>query len=215
MSELKRVVTGCIRCPRLTSYREGVISKPLFADQIYWRKPITGWGDPNGWLLILGLAPASHGGNRTGRIFTGDETSQFLYKALYQEGFANQDFSHSVDDGLQVQGCYLTAAVKCAPPKDKPTKEELVNCSGFLCSELDLLTNVKSILVLGRFAFDALFFVKEKKGLHFKHGEEYVIEGLPKVYASYHPSPRNTKTGKLTMEMFLKVLQKIKRDHSK
>ena len=212
LSALNQAVIGCTLCKRLVAYRESVLPKPQFAHQSYWKKPVPGFGDPKAHLFILGLAPSAQGGNRTGRIFTGDGSGDFLFKALYKAGLANQSTSIALTDGLKLMGCYITAAVKCAPPKNKPTPVECKTCSQYWTRELTLLKEVTSILVLGKFAFDTFCtYAKaqgcQTKGLVFKHGGIYPFEGLPTLYASYHPSPQNTNTGKLTEEMLLDVLK--------
>jgi len=212
---LKETVIECRLCPRLVQHREHTPAKKAFFEEEYWRKPVPGFGDKSAWLLLIGLAPSAHGGNRTGRIFTGDDSGRFLFQALYEEGFASQPFSEHHDDGLQLKGCYITAAVKCAPPHNKPLPIEFQRCSCYLREELQLLKEVKSVLVLGKGAFDAfLAYVKSKKGrlenMHFRHGGTYKIEGFPMLYASYHPSPQNTNTGKMTYSMFTHILRQIK-----
>jgi uracil-DNA glycosylase len=164
------------------------------------------------------LAPAAHGGNRTGRVFTGDESGRFLVRALCEAGYANQPTSEARDDGLVYIDCYVTAAVKCAPPRDKPTAQEFENCAGWLDSELRLLTKARAVVALGKGAFDAYLSYANShgaitKGLRFSHGKKYALARLPALYASYHPSPRNTHTGKLTMKMLLVLLARIKRDN--
>ena len=191
--------------------------KKALADESYWRKPVPGFGDERAWLMILGLAPSTEGGNRTGRIFTGDGSAKFLFRMLYREGFANQPESERIGDGLQVKGCYITAAVKCVPPDNKPTSQECDNCSIYLFNEMHLLKKLKSVLVLGRIALERyVHYVKHYGGhvpkLAFKHGSKYAIEGFPMLYMSYHPSPQNTNTGKLTEAMFAKVLREIRKD---
>lgn len=213
--KLISTIIQCRKCPRLVEYREHVPERTSFRDQLYWRKPLTGFGDHQAWLLLLGLAPAAHGGNRTGRIFTGDESGRFLFNALYKTGFANQPTSETIDDGLTLKGCYITAAVKCAPPANKPTKEEMVTCSCYYRSEVSLLQNLKCILALGKFAFDAhLAYARQQgykfKGMHFRHGGRYEIEGMPVLYASYHPSQQNTFTKVLTESMMIDLLETIK-----
>lgn len=215
--QLNTTLTNCKLCNRLVQYRENVPPRASFKDQTYWRKPLPGFGDPTAWLVIIGLAPAAHGGNRTGRIFTGDETSRFLMTALYEAGFANIPTSENKDDGLHLTGCYMTAAVKCAPPQNKPEREECINCSPYLEAELSLLENATSVLALGKLAFDAyLSYVKRnggaKRSMKFTHGAEYSLEHFPTLYASYHPTQRNTFTGTLTKEMFSSILEKIKSD---
>ncbi len=211
-------MVDCQRCSRLVEYREEVArtKRKEFLDWDYWGRPIPGFGDPNASLLIVGLAPAAHGGNRTGRVFTGDRSGDFLYKALHKTGFANQPKSRSVDDGLKLKGAYVTAAVKCAPPDNKPTIEETSSCSGYLASEIDSLKDLRTILCLGQFAFNAVLrTIRSKYNLprssaSFEHGKVLKLgKGIPEIICSFHPSPRNTQTGKLTERMFLSVIQKI------
>lgn len=214
---LRRKIVACRLCPRLVEFRESVKVRASFASQSYWRKPVPGFGDLNGRLLVLGLAPASHGGNRTGRIFTGDLSSRFLVKALHDAGYANQPVSESVGDGLAYDDCYLTAAVKCAPPGDRPTETEFGNCSAYLDEEIALLKNLRSVLALGALSFEAYMDHLRRKGTdvrghRFVHGKVFAFRGSPTVYASYHPSPRNTNTGRLTHAMLVDVLKRIKRD---
>lgn len=212
---LNQTIIRCRLCPRLVAYRESVPPRSSFKDQEYWRKPIPGFGDPDAWLLLLGLAPAAHGGNRTGRIFTGDESGRFLFQNLFDEGFANQPNSDDKDDGLELKGCYITAMVKCAPPQNKPLPEECRNCSRYLDNEWELLGNLKVVIALGKFAFDALRAQLKKRGANtrgmvFGHGVEYRLPGFPIVYGCYHPSPQNTYTGIFTSEMFRELLQRAK-----
>lgn len=214
MKELRACVTACTRCPRLVQFRENVPEKKQFEGQTYWKKPVSGFGDPHANLLILGLAPSAQGGNRTGRIFTGDESARFLFKALHHEGFASQPTSESMDDGCTLKGCYLTAAVKCVPPDNKPTALEQKHCFPYLLNEFHLLKKVTKVLALGGFAFNAyLQYIKSQGGpkvsLRFRHGEKHSIEGFPDVYTCYHPSPQNTNTGKLSQAMLCAVLRQI------
>ncbi len=210
-SELNQVLVECRRCPRLVAYRESVPAKKGYAEKDYWKRPVPGFGDPNAWLMIVGLAPSAHGGNRTGRIFTGDKSSDFLFKALHEVGFANKPFSIARDDGLKLHGCYLTAMVKCAPPKDKPTLQEFCNCHSYYKNELLLLKKVTHILALGKLAFDNVRkSLSWKKGYPFIHGSDYREGEGPHVFASYHPSPQNTNTGKLSKAMFIELLEKIR-----
>lgn len=208
---LNEEIIGCRLCPRLVQFRENAPSRSPYPETTYWRKPVPGFGDPKAWLLIIGLAPAPQGGNRTGRIFTGDKTAQFLMKALYRHGFANHPFSESTADGLILTGCYLTAAVKCVPPLNRPIRQEVLNCSRYSIRELQFLTQLTSVLALGKLAFDAYVHdtIKQKVIQPFKHGGIYPMEGFPRLYASYHPSPQNTNTGKLTETMFDELLQAI------
>jgi uracil-DNA glycosylase family 4 len=214
--EVRNEVVDCRRCPRLVEYREEVARRKRreFLDWEYWGRPIPGFGDPNASLLIVGLAPAAHGGNRTGRVFTGDRSGDFLYKALHKTGLANQPMSRSTDDGLMLKGAYVTAAVKCAPPDNKPTNDETSNCASYLASEIGSLKNLSTILCLGQFAFKAVVRnIQNKYNLKtwtagFSHGRVLRLgQDIPVIVCSYHPSPRNTQTGKLTENMFLSVLR--------
>jgi uracil-DNA glycosylase family 4 len=219
--KVRNDVVDCRRCPRLVEYREEVARKKRkeFLNWEYWGRPIPGFGDPNASLLIVGLAPAAHGGNRTGRVFTGDRSGDFLYKALYKTGLANQPRSRSIDDGLVLKGAYVTAAVKCAPPDNKPTTDETSNCANYLATEIDSLKDLRTILCLGQFAFNAVIRIIQNKynlktlSAGFAHARVLRLgEGIPVVVCSYHPSPRNTQTGKLTEKMFFSVLRKIVSD---
>ena len=215
--KVRNRVVGCRRCPRLVEYREEIARKKRkeFLDWDYWGRPVPGFGDPSAALLIVGLAPAAHGGNRTGRVFTGDRSGDFLYKALYKTGFANHPTSRSTDDGLKLKHAYVTAAVKCAPPDNKPSTDETSNCSAYLGSEIDSLRELGAILCLGQFAFNAVMkmirnkYKLSKSSETFGHGKVLRLgKGIPLIICSYHPSPRNTQTGKLTEKMFLSVLRK-------
>ncbi|MGH9358104.1 MAG: uracil-DNA glycosylase [Terriglobia bacterium] len=189
----------------------------MYRHEEYWGRPLPAFGDPDAELLIVGLAPAAHGGNRTGRMFTGDRSGDFLYRALYEAGFANQPQSISPGDGLQLRRCYVTAALRCAPPQNKPATEELVNCRSYLIRELELLTRVRAVMALGRIAFDAYLGAvktqldgKPRSAFRFSHGAQYEMPGgLPMLFASYHPSQQNTQTGRLTVEMFRTVLEDV------
>ena len=205
----------------MVEYREEVarIKRREFLDWEYWGRPVPGFGDPDAQLLIVGLAPAAHGGNRTGRVFTGDRSGDFLYKALYKMGLASQPTSSNSSDGLVLNGAYVTAAVKCAPPDNKPSIDETSNCSPYLAREIDSLRALKAILCLGQFAFNAVIrTIRNKHKLRrlsagFGHGKVLKLgDGIPLIICSYHPSPRNTQTGKLTEKMFLSVLQRTLRD---
>jgi uracil-DNA glycosylase family 4 len=206
LSELNEEVVGCRACPRLVRYREGLKPRRAFASQKYWRRPVPGFGDPLAKVALVGLAPAAHGGERTGRVFTGDESARFLFRSLHDAGLSNRPSSEARDDGLALRGCYITAAVKCAPPENRPTSEEFRNCSVFLDQELELLERARAIVALGRMAFDAVMRWAQSKGaetsgLTFAHGASYRLPGIPVIYACYHPSPRNTYTGTLTRRM--------------
>ena len=209
-------IISCERCPRLRSYCEEVSrsKKKAFKDWNYWGKPVPGFGDVNAKLLIIGLAPAAHGGNRTGRMFTGDSSGDWLIKALYEAGFASQPLSRSTDDGLELHSTYITATVRCAPPGNRPTSLEIKNCSSYLTEELTLLKEVKLVLVLGRIAFDT--YIKHRpessiaaSKLVFKHGALYNLGNPPLLMASFHPSRQNTQTRKLTWEAWTKVFTEI------
>jgi uracil-DNA glycosylase len=219
LNVLKDQLIRCRLCPRLVAFRETVPSQPAYRNQIHWRKPVPGFGDDHAWLMLLGLAPAASGGNRTGRPFTGDKSGDFLVNALYETGLANQPESIDKEDGLKLLGCYMAAAVKCVPPQNKPRRQEFLNCSQYYQAEFQLLKKLKVVLALGKFAFDAfLFYARTRgyaaKGLVFKHGASYRLsEDLPILYASYHPSPRNTNTGTLNKEMMISLLEEIKKKH--
>lgn len=216
LEKLRRRIVRCRRCPRLVAWREKVAGAKRAAYQgwTYWGRPVPGFGDSRAWLLIVGLAPAAHGANRTGRMFTGDRSGDFLYAALHRAGLADQPESRSRDDGLRLRGTYITAAVRCAPPANKPRPRERANCREYLETELDLLGSVRVILTLGGYAFrhvlrilrDADFPVPSPAP-KFGHGEVVDLGGrFPALVASYHPSQQNTFTGKLTPEMLDAVL---------
>ena len=213
---LQQQVTACTRCPNLVTYCRRVAEQKrrMYRDCDYWGKPVPGFGDPRAQLLILGLAPGAHGANRTGRMFTGDRSGEFLYRGLYEAGFANQPTSSDRHDGLMLRNCYITGALRCAPPQNKPSPQELRNCQPYLEKELEILTRVRAVLVLGRIAFETYLRVisrdegfPRRSSFIFSHGASYVLPGgLPRLFCSYHPSQQNTQTGRLTMEMFKQVL---------
>lgn len=212
--QLKACIVGCTKCPRLVAFRQEAPKRAIFKDQTYWRKPVAGFGDLNAWLLILGLAPSAQGANRTGRIFTGDPSAAFLFEALFAAGFSNQPFSEGVEDGLELKGCYLTPIVKCVPPKNLPLKGEFENCTPYFENEFFLLKRIKAVLALGGMAFEHYqkFLQKEaflKNRTPFKHGKKVTLNSWPPLYGSFHPSPQNTYTKKLTKEMFMTLLEKI------
>ena len=219
LAKLQQQVVQCTRCPRLVRYREKVAreKRRMFREWEYWGRPVPSFGDPDAKLLIVGLAPAAHGANRTGRMFTGDRSGDFLFRRLFEAGFATQAESHDREDGLQLRRCYITAALRCAPPGNKPLPEELRNCQGYFEEELRLLGRVRAVLALGRIAFDRYLNVlgeqvslPPRASTPFAHGASYSMpDGTPRLFASYHPSQQNTQTGKLTPEMMRKVLEDI------
>lgn len=211
LAQLSRAVARCRKCPRLVRWRERVAKVPprRYQGQTYWAKPLPGFGDPAARLLIVGLAPAAHGGNRTGRMFTGDRSGDWLYGALYAHGFANQPHSDHRDDGLELKDCYITAAVRCAPPQNKPSLAEFERCRPYLVHELKLFKEAKVIIALGKIAFDSFLAAYQEKGCaipkprpKFGHGASIILPGNLRLICSYHPSQQNTFTGKLTREMF-------------
>lgn len=220
LDRLNAEIVACAKCPRLVAYREAVAreKRRAFAGCDYWGKPVPGFGDPNAKLLILGMAPAAHGGNRTGRVFTGDRSGDFLYDALYRVGFANQPTSVERGDGLELNNAYIAAAVRCAPPANKPLPSELANCRPYFERELAIL-RPRAILALGGIAMSAYLGTLKREGkirtlagFRFAHGASYKFDdGLPRLFASYHPSQQNTFTGKLTKAMLVRVLQNIRR----
>jgi uracil-DNA glycosylase family 4 len=216
LAELTSAIVVCHKCPRLVAYRQQVArdKRRAFRDEEYWGRPVPGWGDPQARLLIVGLAPAAHGGNRTGRMFAGDRSGDFLYAALHRAGFANQPTSVSRDDGLQLRDAYIAAAARCAPPGNKPTPEELDNCRPYLVEELRLLENVRAIVALGKVAFDnvlrAIDAPLPAPRPAFRHGATYRV-GPYTVIASYHPSQRNTSTGLLTRPMFDRIFKQAQK----
>jgi uracil-DNA glycosylase len=223
---LEEDIVSCRKCPRLVEYREKVAKEKrrAFREWTYWGRPVPGFGDPHAELFILGLAPAAHGGNRTGRVFTGDRSADFLYAALYKAGFANQATSVRRDDGLVLNNVFIAAAVRCAPPANKPLPSEILNCRGYMERELALL-KPKVILALGKIAWDAYLDILKSESVIasrtkfvFAHGAVAKIPGDgPRLVGVYHPSQQNTQTGKLTPAMYAKVLnhiRKILRDNS-
>jgi len=216
--ELEREVVACRRCPRLVAWREEVarVKRASFASEEYWGRPLPGFGDPDARVLLLGLAPAAHGGNRTGRIFTGDRSGDWLFASLYRTGFANQPTSVARDDGLRLTGAYVAAAVRCAPPANRPLPEERDNCLPYLVRELSLLESVRVIVALGSFGWDAGLRALRALGEptprprpKFGHGAEAEI-GRFTLLACFHPSQQNTFTGKLTEPMIDEVLGRAK-----
>tara|TARA_Y100000590_G_scaffold119664_1_gene136932 strand:+ start:2092 stop:2763 length:672 start_codon:yes stop_codon:yes gene_type:complete len=214
---LEKDIIGCSQCDRLVHFREKIAleKRKSYSTWDYWGKAVPGYGDPNSKIMILGLAPAAHGGNRTGRVFTGDKSADFLFKCLYHVGLANQPNSDHRNDGLELDG-YMTAAVKCVPPGDKPNAEEKENCEVFLAKEFILLKQLKIILGLGKIGFDScLKFVRKTETLKMKdykfgHGVRYQLPNGLILYGAFHPSPRNVNTRRLTFDMMVELIEKIK-----
>jgi uracil-DNA glycosylase family 4 len=205
LARLGEEIISCRACPRLVAWREQVAEtkRAAFRDQTYWGRPVTGFGDPAARIVVVGLAPAAHGGNRTGRVFTGDRSGDWLFAALHRAGLANQATSVSVDDGLVLRGVWVAAAVRCAPPANKPTPAERDRCSGFLARELEALAGARAIVVLGRFAYDIVTrMLAVRPRPPFGHGVEVTTPSGLTLVASYHPSQQNTFTGTLTEPMF-------------
>jgi len=216
--ELNSQIVTCEKCPRLVDYRQEVarIKRRAFRDWEYWGRPVTGFGDRNARLLIVGLAPGAHGSNRTGRMFTGDSSGDTLAAALHRAGFANQPTSHHRDDGLELHDAFITAVARCVPPKNRPTRQEQINCRGYLARELALLSSVRVVLALGRIAFDGYLRLLRERSvdvprLAFGHGACYQFDPpLPTLVISYHPSRQNTQTGRLTEVMLDEVFRQIR-----
>lgn len=219
LSKLNRKIIACRNCPRLVEWRVQVAHHKTkrYLDWEYWGKAVPGFGDPQAGLWIIGLAPAAHGANRTGRMFTGDRSGNWLYRALFKAGFANQATSISRDDGLKLFNCYISALARCVPPGNKPTREEFANCQPYLEKEFDILQNLKVILCLGQLAYQHTLYLLEARGfslprprLKFRHGLEFMVGNSLHLITSYHPSQQNTFTGKLTEEMLDGVFERIR-----
>ena len=218
---LNQQIVACRQCPRLVEYREevGRVKRRAYRDQDYWAKPVPGFGDPSARLLLIGLAPGAHGANRTGRMFTGDSSGNFLYRALFETGFASQPTSVSRDDGLQLTDAYISAAVRCAPPDNKPLPEEIRTCRPYLEKDLELLRSLKVVVALGRLAFDVYLAILRDQGkivrradFAFGHNQLHRTgPGQPLLISSFHPSQQNTSTGKLTEAMFRAVFLSAQR----
>ncbi len=218
---LNREIVACRQCPRLVEYREevGRIKRRAYRQQNYWAKPVPGFGDPRARMLLVGLAPGAHGANRTGRMFTGDSSGNFLYRALFETRFASQPASVSIGDGLVLTGAYISAAVRCAPPDNKPLPEEIRNCRPYLERELELLGDLRVVVALGRLAFDVYLSIVRQQGkiarrsdFVFAHDKEHRTgPGQPLLISSYHPSQQNTSTGKLTEAMLRAVFVRARR----
>ncbi len=217
ITKLQAQTVTCRLCPRLVCWREKVAREKVkrFADEEYWGRPIPSFGDPNARLLLVGLAPAAHGGNRTGRMFTGDNSGNWLFRALHKAGFANHAESIHRNDGLKLNDCYITATLRCAPPQNKPTPKEILNCKSYLLKEIELLTNVRVVVGLGRIGFEAALNAYQEKVRFpskpkFAHCATYVF-GDRTFIASFHPSQQNTFTGRLTEPMFDRVFSIAKK----
>jgi len=219
LAVLNNEVVNCTLCPRLVAYRQqiGREKRRAYLDWDYWARPVPGFGDPHARVLVLGLAPGAHGSNRTGRPFTGDASGKFMYPILYKVGFASQPNGERRNDGLKLIDCYITAAVRCAPPNNKPLPSELANCAPFLNRELAIVKNVKVVVALGKIGFDAYLnylkrngIIRSKAGYLFAHAAHYTMPNGVVLLASYHPSNQNTATGKLTADMFEAVFQQAK-----
>jgi len=216
--KLNNSIIKCSKCSRLVKFREKISKekRKQYINEKYWGKPITGFGDINGKILFVGLAPAAHGGTRTGRVFTGDKSSNFLYKCLHKAKIANQPNSDHVDDGLKLKKAFITTALKCVPPGDKPLKKELDNCFNFFNQEINVLKNLKVIVALGKIAFDAcVYFYKSNynfsKKIKFGHSYIYNLPNNITLVGCYHPSPRNVNTGRINENKMIKLLKKIKK----
>jgi len=217
---LAEEIVACKKCPRLVRHREQMAreKRRAFREWTYWGKPVPGFGDARAQLLILGLAPAAHGANRTGRMFTGDRSGDFLYAALHKAGFANQPTSLHREDGLKLRNAYITATIRCAPPGNKPLPGEILNCRGYLERELEIL-QPKAVLALGKIAWDGYLDILKQRGIIasrtayvFAHGAEAKLPTpSPRLFGVYHPSQQNTQTGRVTPSMYAQVLRRIRR----
>jgi uracil-DNA glycosylase family 4 len=220
LEEFNRELIACRRCPRLVEYCSKIAheKRRAYREWEYWGKPVPGFGDANARVLLLGLAPGAHGSNRTGRMFTGDSSGNFLYPVLHATGYASQSTSTDANDGLKLLDAYITATLRCAPPGNKPTPEEIANCSKFLDRELQRLTRVKVVVALGQIGFEAYLnhlrrcgLLQSKREYVFKHGAHYKMPDGRWLLASYHPSNQNTQTGKLTEKMFREIFVKARK----
>ena len=216
--KLNKTIVKCKRCPRLTNFIKKISleKRKQNLNEKYWGKPVTGFGDINARLMIIGLAPAAHGGTRTGRAFTGDKSGNFLFKSLYSVKISNQDFSENKDDSLKLKSTYITNILKCVPPGDKPMNEELIQCSNYFIKEIDYLKKIKVIVALGKVAFDNCVKIYKKKfninhKFEFKHGKKYLLPDNKILIACYHPSPRNVNTKVVTHAMINSLFKKAKK----
>lgn len=216
MISLNKEIVNCKKCKRLVEFREKIASekRKQYESEEYWGKPITGFGEINAQVIIVGLAPAAHGGNRTGRVFTGDKSATFLYRCLKQVGISNLNDSTKVDDGLKLKKTYITTALKCVPPQDKPTANELIECFNFFKQEIEELKRSKKIIALGKIAFDACIkyykkFYNFNDKVKFIHSEKYLMPDNKELYCCYHPSPRNVNTGRINEKMMINFLKEV------
>ncbi len=215
MEALRDQIISCKKCPRLVDFRENVLKdSKKYRDVEFWRKPLTGYGDINGSILLIGLAPAASGGNRTGRVFTGDKSSDFLISCLYEAGITNMPTSTNAGDGLEYIDAYISLSVRCVPPDNKPERNEINNCHPYLKSEFDMMHNVKSLIVLGKIAFDsAIRLLKERgygtSGVKFVNNGIYDFEDI-RLYCLFHPSPRNVNTGRINRDEFVNTLKEAR-----
>ena len=218
LNNLDKTIINCKKCPRLVKFihKISTVKRKQNINEVYWAKPVPGFGSLNSKLAIIGLAPAAHGGTRTGRAFTGDKSGDFLFKCLFKSGISNQAFSKNLDDNLKLKSTYITNILKCVPPGDKPLNNELKRCSNYFVNELDNLNNLKVIVTLGKVAFDNCYKIyKEKydmkKKLKFEHGKDYLLPDGKTLIACYHPSPRNVNTKVITALMINKLFEKAKK----
>jgi uracil-DNA glycosylase family 4 len=212
LQKLNEKIIQCKKCPRLVLYIKKVAKEKVrrFNNEKYWGRPLTGFGDINATLLLIGLAPAAHGGNRTGRMFTGDSSGEWVARVLYENGFATKPTSEKIGDGFGLINTYITASLRCAPPQNKPLKEEISNCSPYLEEELDILNNVKVIVCLGKIGFDSCCKLLHIKGIKFAHGKSFAHEKWV-IISTYHPSKQNTQTGRLTWKQWSAIFSKAKK----
>ena len=215
--KLNKTIVKCKKCPRLTDFIKKISleKRKKNMNEKYWGKPVTGFGDIKAKLMIIGLAPAAHGGTRTGRAFTGDKSGDFLFKSLYSTKISNQNFSEKAGDGLKLKSTYITNILKCVPPGDKPINEEIIKCSNYFSKELEYLKDLKVIVALGKVSFDSCLKIYKKKfkinqKFEFKHGKKYVLPDNRILIACYHPSPRNVNTKVLTLPMINQLFKKAK-----
>jgi len=218
INTLNKTIISCRKCPRLVEYRESVAmnKKRIYQNWVYWGKPVPAFGDIQGKILAVGLAPGPHGSNRTGRMFTGDASGVFLFAALYKAGFANQPESLNREDGLTLNDLLISAVCRCVPPDNKPSRSEITNCLPYLEQEIELMRNLQGFVALGRIGFENILSIYRARGVSvprfdFKHGRVYQLgDGIPWLIASYHPSQQNTQTGRLSVDMFDKIWQQAR-----